>query len=115
MEAEPSIWLIDLLNQLPSSTTFDGLDVSFEALPPPETLPPNITLRTCNIMSEISSDLVGVYDIVHIRNFAFVLKDDDVKYAIDNIFKLLSMSAPLYSWKEIGNPQYTRSAKDTTD
>jgi hypothetical protein len=41
-------------------------------------------------MSEIPEDLIGVYDIVHIRLFAFVLKNEDMNTAIGNLLKLLS-------------------------
>lgn len=68
----------------------DGLDISFDATPPPEWLPPNMTLRHCDIKADIPEELVGVYDIVHIRHFIFVLLDDDLKPVLTNLIRLLS-------------------------
>jgi hypothetical protein len=70
----------------------DGLDVSFDAAPPPETLPANISLRLWNVKEDIPEDLEGVYDVVHIRNFAFVLQDDEVAVVLDRLARLLSQS-----------------------
>ncbi|KAJ5731359.1 uncharacterized protein N7483_005867 [Penicillium malachiteum] len=83
------IWLTDLARQLPSTVSLDGLDISSEAAPPKEWLPKNMTLRRFDLMSEVPEDLTGVYDIVHIRLFAFVLKNDHMKTAMDNLLKLL--------------------------
>ncbi|KAJ5659893.1 hypothetical protein N7507_006344 [Penicillium longicatenatum] len=94
-----AIWLTDLAHQLPSTVSLDGLDISFEATPPKEWLPQNLTLRSCDLMSEIPEDLIGVYDIVHIRLFAFVLKNEDMNTAIGNLLKLLKPGGYL-QWSE---------------
>ncbi|KAJ5622344.1 hypothetical protein N7528_005576 [Penicillium herquei] len=83
------IWLTDLARQLPSTVSLDGLDVSFDAAPPREWLPQNITLRKFHVMSEIPEDLTGVYDIVNVRLFSFVLKNEDIKTGMNNLLKLL--------------------------
>lgn len=44
-------------------------------------------------MLYLPDDLVGVYDIVHIRFFVFVLQNDAVKGVLDNLFKSLSESS----------------------
>ena len=84
-----SIWLTDLGDRLPKSVRLDGLDVSFHATPPPQWLPPNMTLRHWDVKADIPEDFVALYDIVHIRNFAFVLHSDDIQCVLDNLTRLI--------------------------
>ncbi|KAE8138749.1 hypothetical protein BDV38DRAFT_291811 [Aspergillus pseudotamarii] len=83
------VWLTDQARRLPSTVFLEGLDVSFDATPPQELLPPNVNLREYNILGETPPDLQGLYDIVHIRNFSFVLKNDQVEQVIRNLYQLL--------------------------
>ncbi|PWY90621.1 hypothetical protein BO94DRAFT_623364 [Aspergillus sclerotioniger CBS 115572] len=83
------IWLTDLARRLPSTVSLDGLDISFGATPPPKTLPSNVTLQLYDVFSETPDHLRGVYDIVHIRNFSFVLKDNEAERVTRNILELL--------------------------
>lgn len=78
--------------RLPDSVTLDGLDVSFDAMPPAPWLPSNMTLRKWNVKEAIPDGLAEVYDIVHIRNFAFVLDLTDIPGVLENLIKLLSIS-----------------------
>jgi hypothetical protein len=43
-----------------------------------------------DVRSDVPDHLVGAYDIVHIRNFAFVLQDAEVESVIRNLFRLTS-------------------------
>lgn len=93
LNADPSFnsaWITDVSPHLPRSAQLDGLDISFDASPPRQWLPPNVTLRHFDVKGDVSTDLVGCYDIVHIRNFAFVLLDEEVPHALSNLAKLLS-------------------------
>ncbi|KAJ5715182.1 uncharacterized protein N7483_012363 [Penicillium malachiteum] len=75
--------------KLPSSARLDGLDIFLDAAPLPELLPQNVNLRLWNIKDDVPEDLVGVYDVVHVRFFAFVLQQPDLENVIDNLAKLL--------------------------
>lgn len=86
-----SIWLTDLAGKLPDSARLDALDISFDATPLPEMLPPNVSLHPWDIRSSVPEHIVGVYDVIHIRFFAFVLQESDLNGVIDNLLKLLSM------------------------
>ncbi|KAI4263041.1 MAG: hypothetical protein L6R42_001800 [Xanthoria sp. 1 TBL-2021] len=94
MQSESSqvvrIWLTDLSAQLPPSVRLDGLDISSIATPPRAWLPRNMAVRHWDVKTTIPDDLIGVYDIVHIRNFAFVLRDDDVQGVLANLIRLIS-------------------------
>lgn len=84
------IWLTDLSALLPETTQLDGLDISFDATAPQEWLPPNVTLRHFDVKGEVPPHMVGCYDMLHIRNFAFVLLDVEVPQVLENLVKLLS-------------------------
>lgn len=75
--------------KLPASVQLDGLDVSFHAAPPSTCLPANVTLKHWDIKEPPPSEIVGVYDVVHLRNFLFVLSEDDLPGVMANITKLL--------------------------
>ncbi|KAL4938411.1 hypothetical protein BDV06DRAFT_215136 [Aspergillus oleicola] len=83
------IWLTDLSRRLPETTRLDGLDISFDAAPPATSLPTNISLHYFDIKSEVLEHLRGVYDIVHIRAFSFVLRDEEIERAVQNVVQLL--------------------------
>lgn len=85
-----SIWLTDLAKSLPESVQLDGLDVSFDATPPSEWLPSNLTLRQWDVKTDIPEELIGVYDIVHIRNFLFVLQNHEISHVLGNLVKMIS-------------------------
>ena len=84
-----SIWLTDLGARLPKSVRLDGLDISFHATPPQQWLPSNMTLRHWDVKTEVPEDLIGVYDIVHIRNFAFILQSDDIQRVLNKLMRLI--------------------------
>lgn len=86
-----SIWLSHLGGQLSKSVQLDGLDVSFDATPPKGLLPDNIRLFNWDIRQPAPAELIGVYDIVHIRNFSFVLQEDEIEPIIGHLIDLLSM------------------------
>ena len=91
------IWLLDLAKNLPSTAQLDGFDIDIADCPPKEWLPPNVKMHTLDILSEIPQHLVGVYDIVQLRLFQVVVRDNDPVPLLKNSLKLLSMSSsPLH-------------------
>ncbi|OJJ67431.1 hypothetical protein ASPBRDRAFT_34279 [Aspergillus brasiliensis CBS 101740] len=90
-----SIWLTDLAHKLPEFVRLDGFDVSFDAAPLREWLPPNMTLQYWDIKKEVPEHLVGAYDLVNIRFFAVVLLASEIKHVLNNLSRLLS-ACPLF-------------------
>jgi hypothetical protein len=87
-----SVWLTDLSTRLPKTVRLEGLDISFAAAHPIPWLPDNVTLHHWDIREAIvpsDSDLCGAYDVVHVRNLAFVLRDDDVPSVLVRLVSLL--------------------------
>jgi len=96
-----SIWLADLSARLPKSVRLDDLDISSNATPPTKWLPTNMTIHHWDVRLDVPEHLVGVYDIVHIRNFVFVLQDAEVERIIRNLYKLTSTFLFLNSHKSL--------------
>jgi hypothetical protein len=68
----------------------DALAISFDATPLPEMLPSNMSLHHWDIKADVPEHLIGVYDIVNIRHFAFVLQEPELKGAVYRLHRLLS-------------------------
>ena len=86
-----SIWLIDLVNLVPTSARLDGFDISASQFPTKEWLPPNVLLHCLDIFDKIPANLHGQYDIINVRYFCLVVRDNNPTPMIDNLLKMLSM------------------------
>lgn len=87
-----SIWLFDVRESVDQSARLEGFDISFDAAPPTETLPSNVSFRHWDVNQKLPGDLVGAFDIVHVRFFGFVLMNDQVQPVVERLFKMLSTS-----------------------
>lgn len=83
------IWLLDVRDLTAPSARLEGLDISFDAAPPLETLPSNVKFRHWDVNEDVPRDLVGVFDIVHVRFLSCVLFSDQVPAAVERLFKML--------------------------
>ncbi|KAI1809975.1 UMTA methyltransferase family protein [Poronia punctata] len=95
-------FLCDISETLPKSAKLYGLDISLDALPPQGFLPSNVTLRTWDVRTPVPEDLVGLFDIVHIRFFIFVLLRDEVPGVMEKLVKLLKPGGYL-QWVDSDN------------
>ncbi|OTB02026.1 hypothetical protein M426DRAFT_322986 [Hypoxylon sp. CI-4A] len=82
------IWLFDVSDKL-KDAQLNGLDISFDAAPPNGILPANVTFHQWSVLDDVPEDLVGVYDIVHVRFLAFVLLGDDIPRVVSKLYSLL--------------------------
>ncbi|PYH70449.1 class I SAM-dependent methyltransferase [Aspergillus vadensis CBS 113365] len=94
------VWVTDLARRLPTSVQLDALDISFDSAPPAEWLPSNVKTFKWDVKQEIPEELEGVYDIVHIRLFIFVLLDSEVQPVLERILKLLKPGGYI-QWTEV--------------
>ncbi len=85
-----SCWLLEVAQEFPQSFQLDGFDISSSQFPAVEFLPGNITLKTMDVFGEIPDELVGKYDMIHVRAFAIVIKGGDPGPLLDNLIKMLS-------------------------
>ena len=84
------IWLTDLAKELPRAH-LHGFDNVVDGFPPREWLPENVRLEQLDIFQPIPKTLLGQYDIVHVRLFMLVIRNDDPGPVLENLVRLLSM------------------------
>jgi hypothetical protein len=53
-------------------------------------MPPNVRFRAWNAFEDLPEELIGHYDIVHIRLFMINIKNNDSSRIIRNLHKMLS-------------------------
>ncbi|KNG82022.1 hypothetical protein ANOM_010255 [Aspergillus nomiae NRRL 13137] len=94
------IWLTDLAGELPKSARLDALDISFAAAPLPEMLPPNVSLHQWDVKTDVPEHLMGVYDVVHLRFFAFVIQEHELDMILERLLKLLKPGGYI-QWTDI--------------
>ena len=84
------IWTTSLSTSLPPTVKLDGFDVTDAQFPPKEWLPANVTLNTLNILDPVPEYLLGKYDVVNIRYFALVVKNNNILGLLKNLISILS-------------------------
>jgi len=94
------IWLVDIAQSLPPSVQLEGFDISLTQCPVRAWLPDNIKLHKWDMFTEPPEDLVGRFDIVHIRLVTLVIKDNNPVPLITNLRKLLKPGGYL-QWDEV--------------
>ena len=114
-----AIWLIDMARELPNAQ-LHGFDIDLTQAPHPQWLPRNISLRSWNIFEDVPSDLIGKYDLVHVRLLVLVIPDGKPQSVLQNLFKMLKPGGYL-QWDDIDcvnmhvkriNPQVQAPALD---
>ncbi|KAM0814006.1 putative Methyltransferase domain-containing protein [Seiridium cardinale] len=82
------MWLLDARDKL-QDARLNGLGISFDAVPPHETLSTNVTLRHWNVKDGFPEDLVDTYDIFHVRSFSIFLLNDEASGVVKKLYALL--------------------------
>lgn len=85
-----SIWLLELSEDLPSTAKLDGFDISAAQYPPKEWLPENVDLFTQDAFKPFPQDILGTYDVVHLRFALCYVNDEDAEPLLKNLISLLS-------------------------
>ena len=98
------IWLGELSRELPPSTHFDGFDISDAQYPPQNWYGPKTKLQKLDIFKPLPEELVGKYDVVHLRFFMTIAKDSDIGVALGNLRRMLSMFFLLLIFTFLGLP-----------
>ncbi|KAF2092819.1 hypothetical protein NA57DRAFT_12239, partial [Rhizodiscina lignyota] len=83
------IWALDVFKSLPKGTIVDGLDIDLSQAPTKASLPKNISFRHYNYYETPEPELLGRYDIVHIRHTTTTIRNNDPFEVIQNVSKLL--------------------------
>jgi hypothetical protein len=85
------IWMLDLSREVPSTTTIHGFDIDLSQCPPPSSFPPNVKITKWDMFTPPPAELVGTFDVVHLRLVTLVIKNNDPTALITNVAQLLSM------------------------
>ncbi|KAL2840177.1 S-adenosyl-L-methionine-dependent methyltransferase [Aspergillus pseudoustus] len=93
------IWLLELASQLPSTVLLDGFDISDRLFPHSSLLPSNLKLGVMDSFGDVPADLVGKYDVVHLRLWCCVVTGGDPSRLIRSAMGLLKPGGYL-QWDE---------------
>ncbi|KAL3492456.1 S-adenosyl-L-methionine-dependent methyltransferase [Aspergillus germanicus] len=93
------IWLLELAPQLPSTVLLDGFDISGNLFPYQSLLPDNLKFGVMDSFGEVPADLIGKYDVVHLRLWCCVVTGGDPSKLIQGAMKLLKPGGYL-QWDE---------------
>ncbi|RAL08861.1 class I SAM-dependent methyltransferase, partial [Aspergillus homomorphus CBS 101889] len=94
------IWCIDLGYEL-DTAEICGYDISDALYPPQSTLPKNVKLDTLDVMSDIPDKFHGAFDVVHLRLWVCVVRDNRPDKLIQAVSTLLKPGGYV-QWEEIG-------------
>ncbi|KAH8129495.1 hypothetical protein ACSS6W_009978 [Trichoderma asperelloides] len=93
------IWLLDVAHQVPSTVQLDGFDISDMQFPHEASRPDNMKFRTLDAFSQVPEELIGKYDIVHLRLWCCIVKDCNTAALIQHATRLLKPGGYL-QWDE---------------
>ncbi|KAL3448435.1 S-adenosyl-L-methionine-dependent methyltransferase [Aspergillus insuetus] len=93
------IWLLELAPQLPSTVLLDGFDISDNLFPHQSLLPDNLKFGVMDSFGDVPEDLVGKYDVVHLRLWCCVVTEGDPSTLIQSAMRLLKPGGYL-QWDE---------------
>ncbi|KAJ4250148.1 hypothetical protein NW762_011959 [Fusarium torreyae] len=93
------IWLLDLAKEVPKTARLHGFDVDESKFS--TELPLNINLGLANVLEPFPKELLGQYDLVHVRLLMFALKSDQWVTAAKNLLTVLKPGGYLM-WDETG-------------
>ncbi|KAF2787074.1 UMTA methyltransferase family protein-like protein [Melanomma pulvis-pyrius CBS 109.77] len=97
-------WLLSIASELEreqySHVSFFGFDVAGVHYPASQNIPQNVKLGILDAFADnIPEEHVGQYDVVHVRVFTAVVKNNDPKPLIRNAYKMLKPGGYL-QWDE---------------
>lgn len=85
-----SIWLLDMASQCSPTVQLDGFDISDDQFPHKSALPNNVTLSIMDAFSQVPKELVGKYDVVHMRLWSCIVRNNETNRLIHHATQLLS-------------------------
>ncbi|PMD14435.1 hypothetical protein NA56DRAFT_651001 [Hyaloscypha hepaticicola] len=83
------VWILDAARCLPSTVELHGYDISNYQYPPRKFWPRNVTMGILDSLTDPPPQLVGQYDVVHLRMWASNLKGNDTSPLLEHVKKLL--------------------------
>ena len=97
--AGTGMWLMDVARELPGAQ-LDGLDIDLRQAPHPKWLPTSISMKQWNIFEDVPDELIGKYDLVHVRLLVLAMGLGDAKAVIRRFLQLLKPGGYL-QWDDL--------------
>lgn len=109
-----AVWLSEIAKTLSPDAELVGLDFDTSKFPSQSSLAPNIALRQANMYEPFASDLLGRFDVVHVRLITFAMKEG---YGIDLAKNLMTLLKPggHVVWAETGPGTYKANSLWTVE
>ncbi|KAI0431113.1 hypothetical protein F5Y09DRAFT_305971 [Xylaria sp. FL1042] len=82
-----------------ANAVFEGYDIASDLFPPPEKLPPGISLSLLDFKQSFPQHMHGQYDLVHVRMLVSGMLPSDWEPAVRNIFRILRPGGYI-QWEE---------------
>ncbi|OHE96495.1 hypothetical protein CORC01_08258 [Colletotrichum orchidophilum] len=95
------IFLREIATKLATDAQLDGFDMDASKFPDPALLPANVNLHIANVLEPFPKEMLGQYDLVHVKLLYAAMKKDDWLLAVKNLKTLLKSGGYLF-WSEIG-------------
>ncbi|GKT63162.1 methyltransferase domain-containing protein [Colletotrichum tofieldiae] len=99
------VWLKDMAKQLPVSAMLRGIDMDSTKFPRASELPPNCSMMQHNALRPFPEQMLGTFDMVHVRLLRLGLKKEDWETLAHNIFALLRPGGYLH-WEEVADSSW---------
>lgn len=90
-------------------SSLEGFDINPTNFPPKWSCPPNVGFTTLDVLKPLPKELLGTYDIVHMRAFASLITKNDPLPAINQALSLLKPGGWL-QWEETRVDRWTATA-----
>ncbi|PHH68916.1 hypothetical protein CDD82_188 [Ophiocordyceps australis] len=100
------IWLQSIAKDLPSDAQLDGYDISSTVFPKAPWQPANMRLIEANALEPFDDEVLGSYDVVHVRLMAYCLAREQWQLLARNLVPLLRPGGYIF-WEECGYPCMT--------
>ncbi|KAL3467937.1 hypothetical protein BJX64DRAFT_80527 [Aspergillus heterothallicus] len=97
--AGSGIWALELSTLIPATARITGYDISDSAFPSKEYWPDNTSFEILDCLGDIPAELQGQFDVVHLRMWALIIRENDPSVLIRNAVKMLKPGGHL-QWED---------------
>ena len=95
----PSLWSLQVAEQLGSSCQITASDINFSQCPPKELLPSNVKLQKWNVWDPLPEGWKGRFDLVHVRLIVGAFNDAKNSLQVLNKFVEMLSAFPLSTYR----------------
>ncbi|KAI4265718.1 MAG: hypothetical protein L6R38_009222 [Xanthoria sp. 2 TBL-2021] len=100
------LWLLDMAKRLPN-IQIDGFAIDTSSVPPPQWLPPNVTIRRVeSYTTDLAPNGQSTYDVIRISNLGASIEDNDPGSVVKNAMAMLKPGGYI-EWDELDTAHYS--------